>query len=137
MSGTKIGTAGLLLVLTAPFPVAADEPQSATTDRATLAEKMFVEGRVLSERGDVEGACLRFEKSHEMEPSAIGPILNLALCKEALFKYATAASLFREVFEASKDSRPDSRILLNSTRATKDGAPADSTKRQELPGEAV
>jgi hypothetical protein len=116
------------VVVLVASPVAADETRD---DRATTAERLFLEGRVLSERGDTEGACLRFEKSHELEPAAIGPVLNLALCKEALHKYATATALFREVLDASQGSRPDRAELAREHLATL--TPKVSTMRIVVP----
>jgi hypothetical protein len=83
-------------------PVAAPSPAD-----ATLAEKLFVEGRVLMDRGDNAGACARFEASRKLEPRAIGTLLNLALCNKNLAHYATAAPLFREVAERSRGTRQD------------------------------
>ncbi len=73
----------------------------------TLAERFFVEGRVLLARGDAEGACARFEASRKLDPAAAGTLLNLGLCNVALERYATAADFFNQVVESSRGTRQD------------------------------
>lgn len=69
------------------------------------AERLFAEGRALMARGEHAAACERFEASRRLKPAATGPLLNLALCKEALRDFATAVQLFEE--SIARDARPD------------------------------
>lgn len=72
-----------------------------------LAERLFQDGRTLLEAGDAEGACAKFEASLNLDPRAVGTLLNIAMCKEATGKLATAWGLYREVATRSRGSRPD------------------------------
>jgi hypothetical protein len=130
MRWSACALAALLAVSLAGSSNADETPADATT--STTAEKLFLEGRVLAERGDVEGACLRFETSHQLEPTAVGPVLNLALCKERLFQYATAAALFREALERSRGVRAD-RVEL-AEQHLKGLLPKISSMRVEVDG---
>lgn len=58
-------------------------------------------------RGDIEGACQRFDASRKLQPAATGPLVNLALCNEQLGRYATAATLYREVIARTREARPE------------------------------
>lgn len=91
----------------AAAPAAPSSAAPPRDENAELAERLFAEGRDLAARGDSVSACLRFAASRKLEPRAVGPTLNLALCKENLAEYATAAELFRDVVARSAGSRPD------------------------------
>jgi hypothetical protein len=69
-------------------------------DDAARATKLFEEGRKLETRGDVAGACERFEQSYALD-AAPGTAMNLAKCEEnaenwhrAWTLYDTAADIF-------------------------------------------
>ena len=72
-----------------------------------LAERLFQDGRALVEAGDHAGACSKFEASLKLDPRAVGTLLNIAMCKEATGKLATAWGLYREVAQRSRGTRPD------------------------------
>lgn len=72
-----------------------------------LAERLFQDGRALVEAGDHAGACAKFEASLKLDPRAVGTLLNIAMCKEATGKLATAWGLYREVAQRSRGTRPD------------------------------
>jgi hypothetical protein len=74
---------------------------------SALAETLFDEGRGLLAEGRVEQACAKFEESQRLE-AAGGTLLNLALCREAEGKTATAWVLLRDArAQASRDGRRD------------------------------
>jgi hypothetical protein len=74
---------------------------------SALAETLFDEGRALLAAGRVEQACAKFEESQRLE-AAGGTLLNLALCREAEGKTATAWVLLRDArAQASRDGRRD------------------------------
>jgi hypothetical protein len=85
------------------------EDTSATAPARPLspAEKLFFEGRARVVAGDHASACVYFEESRKLEPEAGGTLLNLGLCNEALRRYATAASYYRNVIERSRGTRQD------------------------------
>jgi hypothetical protein len=84
-----------------------------------LAEKFFVEGRIAAAKGDHAAACARFEASRRLDPRAVGTVLNIAICSEALARYATAARLYHEVIDRDRaqGTRQD-RIKYAESRLT-------------------
>lgn len=86
---------------------AAPEPATPSVESSSLAERLFQDGRRLVEAGDHEGACAKFEASWKIDPRAVGTLLNIAQCKEATGKLATAWGLYREVAQRSRGTRPD------------------------------
>ncbi len=73
----------------------------------SMAERLFVEGRVLAARGEHLAACERFEASLKADPSSPGTVLNLALCRERLGHLASAVRHFRSVIQSSRGVRED------------------------------
>jgi hypothetical protein len=65
------------------------------------ADALFREGRELLARGDVDGACSRFDESQKLEPSG-GTLMNLADCHERQGKPASAWSEFTAAEELAK-----------------------------------
>ncbi len=96
-----------------------------------LAEQLFQDGRALVDKGDHEGACAKFEASLRLDPRAVGTLLNIAMCKEATGKLATAWGLYREVATRSRGTRQD-RVDLADKRE-KELAPRLSTLAIEIP----
>jgi hypothetical protein len=79
--------------------------QSAT-DRA-LAETLYLDGRRLIAEGKNAEACTKFAESQRLDP-ATGTLLNLASCREAEGRLATAWKLFADAeASARKDGRED------------------------------
>ena len=78
---------------------------------AAAAEALFREGRRLITSGDVAGACLRFQESQRLDPSA-GTLLNLANCHRLQGRTATA---FREFVEVQNLARTHNRPGIEQT----------------------
>lgn len=76
-----------------------------------MAEQLFLEARTLMADKRYELACEKFRASYELDQTATGTLLNLALCHEALGKTATAWAEFRQVAAQSIGRRED-RVTL-------------------------
>ncbi|MBK6694432.1 MAG: hypothetical protein IPG50_19825 [Myxococcales bacterium] len=85
-------------------------PARAQQDRP-LAEKLFLEGRTLTQKGEHAAACEKFRASYELDKTATGTLLNLALCNETIGKAASAWAQFRQVAAESLGRRED-RVTL-------------------------
>jgi hypothetical protein len=81
-----------------------------------MAEKLFAEGRALMKSGDTAKACEKFQASHDIDKTATGTLLNLALCHEAIGKNATAWAEFRQVI-AESPQREDRIVLAREHEA--------------------
>jgi hypothetical protein len=90
-----------------PPPAPSSAPTAPPATNEALAERLFSEGRLLAARGDHAAACERFEASLRADPNAVGTLLNLALCRANLQKYATAVRLFRDALAQSRGVRED------------------------------
>lgn len=133
----------LSLLLAALLGAPAARAQS-SSDR-TAADVLFDEGRSALERGDVAGACSRFEASQRLEPAA-GTLLNLGDCLEKLGRPREAWISFREALRLlaeGDDRRPYARgrIAALETRLARvvlgwAGAPPDGG-RVTLNGEEI
>ena len=101
--------AALALVLAASVH---SRPATAQTDEGSraLAEQLFMEGRTLVQQGKHTEACAKFKKAHELDRTATGTLLNLALCHEATNKTASAWAEFRQV--AAESARRPDRVAL-------------------------
>jgi hypothetical protein len=82
-----LAVAGVSWLLAAPGTARADETQ---------AEVLFHAGRSASARGDHTMACAYYRASYRLE-NAVGTLLNIALCEEALGELASAWQHYREV----------------------------------------
>lgn len=69
-------------------------------------DQLFDEGRKLLDAGDAKGACDKFDKAIQIDPTAAGTMLNLGLCNEKLGKYATALHWFRKAQTAAAEATP-------------------------------
>jgi hypothetical protein len=100
-------TALLLATQVAARPaVAADAPASHAGDAAT-AEALFREGSALLDAGNAVEACPKLADSHRLDPGG-GTVLVLALCYEALGRWASAWTAFHEAIAfARRDGRAD------------------------------
>ena len=70
-------------------------------DNSALAERLFIEGRTLTESGKVEQACDKFAESYRLD-AALGTLLNLAECQTVLGRTASAWAHFRELAEKAR-----------------------------------
>lgn len=101
-----------VLAVTLVAPVARAQnprpsPGQGTSTAASISEELFVEGRALMQEKQYEKACAKFQASHDLDLTATGTLLNLALCHEATGKTARAWAEFRQVAAESADRRPD------------------------------
>lgn len=113
-----IGTSLLLATCLAAPPAQAQGTQGTTgqTQAQNVAEQLFVTGKLLMQEKEYERACPKFEESFRLDSTAIGTLLNLALCYEAQGRYASAWSRFREVAARSRGKRED-RVKLAEEHA--------------------
>jgi hypothetical protein len=97
--------------------ILASAPAQSQTN-ASIAEQLFVEAKTLMRDGKLEAACEKFSASYELDRSATGTLLNLALCHEATNKPASAWGEFRQVAAESAGKRAD-RVALAREHAEK------------------
>jgi hypothetical protein len=78
----------------------------AFSQEESVAESLFRQARDEMKRGEHVTACPKLEESYRLDP-AIGTLLNLALCREALGNLAMAWSQLRQVVDSASvgDSR--------------------------------
>jgi hypothetical protein len=76
-----------------------------------IAEQLFLEGRALMQAKQYERACEKLKAAHDLDRTATGTLLNLALCHEQVNKPATAWAEFRQVAAESAGRRED-RVTL-------------------------
>jgi hypothetical protein len=77
----------------------------------SIAEQLFLDGRKLMEEGKFEAACAKFKAGHDIDRTATGTLLNLALCHERINRNASAWAEFRQVAAESAGKRED-RVAL-------------------------
>ncbi len=82
-----------------------------------IAEQLFLEGKALMQQHDYEHACEKLKASYDLDKSATGTLLNLALCHELLGKPATAWVEFRQVAAESGARRADRATLAREHEA--------------------
>jgi serine/threonine-protein kinase len=88
-----------------------------TAEDKAAAEALFDEGRTLMEKGDVAGACRKFEESDRLD-TAPGTLLNLAGCYERLGKVASAWATYRRAAPLARERGQTEREKFARTRAT-------------------
>ncbi|MDB5214686.1 MAG: hypothetical protein JWO86_2613 [Myxococcaceae bacterium] len=81
------------------------------TSSQSIAEALFVEGKALMQAHEYARACEKLKASHDLDRTATGTLLNLALCHELVDKPATAWAEFRQV-AAESAGRRDDRVKL-------------------------
>lgn len=81
----------------------------ASADDQQKADAYFAEGRaLLTDKQDAKGACEKFELSIQLDPGAVGVMLNLGLCYEMQGKFATSLYWFRKAqFAAAEAKKAD------------------------------
>lgn len=65
-------------------------------ESAAAAENLFVRARALMDGGDASAACPLFAESERLDP-AVGTLLNLAECYEAVGRVASAWAAYRDM----------------------------------------
>lgn len=64
---------------------------------------LFQSAREALARGDKKAACEMFEKSHVLDPEAVGPLVNLADCETKPGSLVRALALFEKAFNILSD----------------------------------
>src|SRR5262249_13811244 len=102
------------------------------------AAKLFTEGRAQLEAGKIAEACATFARSYELEPTAIGTMLNLGACTEQLGKLATARAWYaRAEARATALKLAESEALAKQRGAALAGKVATLTVRiADMPADA-
>jgi hypothetical protein len=98
--GQVRGASSWLLLAAALAVFLVDAPRQARADTAE-AEAAFREGRRLAREGRFAEACPLFEASHRAAP-ALGALLNLAICHEAIGRTASAYAGYRAAQEMAR-----------------------------------
>jgi hypothetical protein len=95
-------------VLAAAGPARADEGRSGQPDdKVAKADALFAEGVKLRD-SNLELACAKFGESLQLNPQAIGVLLNVAMCDEKHGRIASAVRRYRETRErALEQSFPE------------------------------
>jgi len=104
----------LALALLAAWPAHAQD--AVGTNRASVAQLLFLKGREAFDRADFSAAERFFHQSYELD-AAVGTLLNLALSEDKVGKLSEAWQHAREVVDAlpPDDTRvPIARTLLES-----------------------
>jgi hypothetical protein len=78
---------------------------------SAIAEALFVEGKALMQAHEYARACEKLKASHDLDRTATGTLINLALCHELSDRPATAWAEFRQVAAESAGRRED-RVAL-------------------------
>ena len=94
-----------LVVTSQTIPSAADAPADTPRDVAR-ADRLFDEAKQL-QATDLAGACAKFEASLALNPQAIGTLLNVASCDQALGRIAAAHARFREAQARAREQGRD------------------------------
>jgi len=84
-------------------------------DNIAKADKLFAEGRALSE-SDLHAACEKFEESLKFNSQAIGTLMNVALCDEKLGRTASAVAKFSEARDRAKEGNLDAYLKAAEDR---------------------
>src|SRR6476646_2818243 len=84
----------------------------------SIAEQLFLEGKALMQQQQYELACEKLQASHDLDTTATGTLLNLALCHEQINRTASAWAEFRQV-EAESTGRREDRVTLAREHETK------------------
>jgi hypothetical protein len=84
----ELALAGALALALAAGPAAAD-------DSISKADELFAEGVKLRD-SNLELACAKFDQSLQLNPQAIGVLLNVAMCDEKHGRVASAVKRYRE-----------------------------------------
>ena len=75
----------------------------------SIPEQLFLEGKALMQSKQYAAACEKFKASHDLDRTATGTLLNLALCHEQTNRPASAWAEFRQVV-AESSGHPDDKV---------------------------
>ncbi len=98
---------------------------------------LFQSAREALAQGRREAACEMFEKSHALDPSAVGPLLNLADCEAKPGSLVRARSLFQEAFTALSDGDERKAVVAARLRALDSRVPVVTIERGNVGSAAV
>jgi hypothetical protein len=92
---------GAIVAGTIPSVARAQDPVSAPGEvSAASAKDLFERGRDLRGRGDCAGALPLFQKAYALYPLGLGSLRNIAVCEEALSRFASARDSWLELKRA-------------------------------------
>jgi hypothetical protein len=112
-------TTGALLGLTLASGARAADPQSSVPSAdVAAAQVLFERGRALMAQHRAEEACPLFEQSQRLD-AGIGTQFNLASCYEAVGRFASAYTLFREVAATAQARGQLQRAKVAAERAAR------------------
>ena len=80
--------------------------------QGSIAEQLFLEGKTLMQAGQTAEACAKFKASYELDVTATGTLLNLALCHEKLGRSATAWGEFRIAAAKAAEAHRQDRVEM-------------------------
>jgi hypothetical protein len=125
MRWTELALAGAI-VLAAAGPAAAE-------DNVKKADELFAEGVKLRD-SNLELACAKFGESLQLNPQAIGVLLNVAMCDERHGRVASAVRRYRETRErAVEQNFPEYQKAADAKLATLSPEVPQLTIRFEKP----
>lgn len=111
----------------------------ADDDRVKRADALFAEGRALL-KTDLHAGCAKLAESYELNPQAIGTLLNVALCDEKMGRVASAAAKYAEARDRAREQHAKDHLAAAEERlaAVKDRVPHVTVQLAEsLPGTKV
>lgn len=101
----------MMLATAATRSARAEDPPAPQVGSSSIAERLFVEGKALMLERQYQRACEKLKASYDLDRTATGTLLNLALCHEQISRPATAWAEFRQVAAESAGRRED-RVTL-------------------------
>lgn len=108
----RAARAGFALLLASGSVAAQSEPAGSPS---ALAEALFQEGKAFLEAGDLSAACPKFAESFRLE-SALGTLLNLAVCHERQGKTASAWSEYADALAMAERTHETERAQFARLR---------------------
>ena len=112
---------------------------AADEDKVKRADALFAEGRALL-KTDLHAGCAKLAESYELNPQAIGTLLNVALCDEKMGRVASAAAKYAEARDRAREQNAKDHLAAAEERlaAVNDRVPHVTVQLAErLPGTQV